>query len=734
MKVDRRSFLSFVIGGAAGTALTPLPWKLTDDLSIWSQNWPWTPVPPRGEATYAVSTCTLCPGGCGISVRKVDDRVVKVEGLKGHPVNDGGICPLGLAGVQLLYSPTRVRTPLKKVDGVWREISWDAAIQEIGAKLKELREKGQPQSVAWISDTDRGSVAELCKRFLTVYGSPNFIRSPSIQDSYELALYLTQGQRAMAGFDLANATYVLSFGSGIIEGWGSPPYLFRAKSAMQTGGGKVSQVEARLSKTAAKADRFVPIRPGTEGALALGLIHVILKEGLYRKDVLQSHSTGGDALKKIAGDDFAPEAVSKLTGVEAGTIVELAKTFAGAKRPLAVCGRGNGRQESGNAQEFLAVHFLNALTGSINTAGGVIAVPEPDYIDWPEPEMDAIASKGMQQPRVDGAGGKEFPLSRYLLNRLVDAIGAGAGSPVQALFVSGANPAHRLPDSARVEKALKKIPLIVSFSAFMDETTAMAQYVLPNHVYLERLEDVPAAQGFPRPVIGLSRPVVKPLFNTRHTGDAVMQLAKAVGGNVAAAFGWESYAACLQESLGDKWDALKSEGYWVDATFSPGGFETRSKKFEFANADIALLPAYAALKAPGDDKTFPLILVPFDTLRLGSGAIGAPPFLVKSLEETMLKNNDGLVEINPLDAQKLGLADGAAAVLSTPKGTARVKVTLSEGIMPGLVAMVRGLGHTAYDRFLSGKGVNINSLMSSVEAPGTGFEAAWGVRAQLAKA
>jgi anaerobic selenocysteine-containing dehydrogenase len=734
MKVDRRSFLSFVIGGAAGTALTPLPWKLTDDLSIWSQNWPWTPVPPRGEATYEVSTCTLCPGGCGISVRKVDDRVVKVEGLKGHPVNDGGICPLGLAGVQLLYNPTRVRTPLKKVDGAWREISWDAAIQEIGAKLKELRDKGQPQSVAWISDTDRGTVAELCKRFLTVYGSPNFIRSPSIQDSYELALYLTQGQRAMAGFDLANATYVLSFGSGIIEGWGSPPYLFRAKSAMQKGGGKVSQVEARLSKTAAKADRFVPIKPGTEGALALGLIHVILKEGLYKKEVLQSHSTGGDALKKIAGDDFAPEAVSKLTGVEAATIVELAKTFAGAKRPLAVCGRGNGRQESGNVQEFLAVHFLNALTGSINTAGGVIAVPEPDYIDWPEPEMDAVASKGMQQPRVDGAGGKELPLSRYLLNRLVDAIGAGAGSPVQALFVSGANPAHRLPDSAKVEKALKKIPLIVSFSAFMDETAALAQYVLPNHVYLERLEDVPAAQGFPRPVIGLSRPVVKPLFNTRHTGDAVMQLAKAVGGNVAAAFGWESYAACLQESLGDKWDALKAEGYWVDATFSPGGFETRSKKFEFANADIALLPAYAALKAPGDDKTFPLILVPFDTLRLGSGAIGAPPFLVKSLEETMLKNNDGLVEINPLDAQKLGLSEGGAAVLSTPKGTARVKVTLSEGIMPGLVAMVRGLGHTAYDRFLSGKGVNINSLMSSVEAPGTGFEAAWGVRAQLAKA
>jgi anaerobic selenocysteine-containing dehydrogenase len=734
MKIDRRSFLSFVIGGAAGTALSPLPWKLTDDISIWSQNWPWTPVPPKGETTYVASTCTLCPGGCGISVRKVDDRVVKVEGLKGHPVNDGGICPLGLSGAQLLYSPTRVRAPMKKVNGTWREIAWDTAIQEIADQLKDLREKGQPQSVAWVSDSDRGSVAELSKRFLTVFGSPNFIRTPSIQDSYELVLYLTQGQRAMAGFDLANATYVLSFGSGIIEGWGAPPHLFRAKSVMQQKGGKISQLEARLSKTAAKADQFIPIKPGTEGALALGLIHVILKEGLYRKQIVQDQSTGSDALKKLAGDDFAPEAVSKTTGVDAKTIVELARAFAGAKKPLAVCGRGNGRQEAGSAQEFLAVHFLNALMGSINTAGGVVAVPEPDYVDWPEPEMDAAASAGMQQARVDGAGGKDFPLSRYLLNRLPEALDGGASSPVQVLFVNHANPAFSLVDTARVEKSLKKIPLIVSFSSFMDETAALAHYILPNHIYLERFEDVPASQGFPKPFIGLVKPVVAPILKTRHIGDVVIQVAKAVGGNVASAFAWDSYEACLQESLGDKWDRLKEEVYWVDSNFSPAAFETKSKKFEFANADIALLPAYAALKAPGDDKAFPLTLVPFDTLRLASGAVGTPPFLVKALEETMLQKNDGLVEINPVDAQKLGLADGAAAVLSTPKGSARVKVTLSEGMMPGLIAMVRGLGHTAYDRFLAGRGVNINSLMSSVEAPGTGFEAAWGVRAQLTKA
>ncbi len=109
MKVDRRSFLAFALGGAAGTALSPLPWKLTDDIAIWSQNWPWTPVPKRGEISRVNSACTLCPGGCGISVKKVGERVIKIEGLKGHPVNDGGLCILGLAGAQLLYSPDRIK-------------------------------------------------------------------------------------------------------------------------------------------------------------------------------------------------------------------------------------------------------------------------------------------------------------------------------------------------------------------------------------------------------------------------------------------------------------------------------------------------------------------------------------------------------------------------------------------------------------------------------------------------
>ena len=737
MKIDRRSFLSFAIGGAAGTALSPLPWKLTDDLSIWSQNWDWTPVPQKGETTYVKSTCTLCPGGCGISVRLVDDRVVKIEGLAGHPVNDGGICPLGQSGPQLLYGPNRVQTPRKKVNGRWRNISWEAAIAEIAEKLSELRANGLSHTVASISDSDSGTIPELWNRFLTVYGSPNFIRTPSIQDNYELALNLTQGVRARPGFDLKNCDYILSFGSGLIEGWESPVFMLQGKSTLVQNGGKMGQIEPRLSKTAAKSDRWVAAQPGTEGALALGMGHVMISEGLYNKNFVANFAAGFAEYKKLVMDGFSPSAVSQMTGVTVENITGLARDFSKARKPLAICGRGAG-SSPGSLQDFMAVHMLNALVGNLNKAGGMVAVPETDYIEWPDVEMDDIAAKGMQQARLDGAGSGKYAKARFLLDRLPEVINDSQDSPVQMLFVSGANPLYSMPDTQAVTQAFEKIPLIVSFSSYMDETAAQADFILPNHIYLERYEDVPFARGFPKPIISLTRPVVEPQHNTRQIGDVIIQLAKGVGGSVAAAFSWDDYAACLEETLADLWDPLIEDGFKMDAGVAGvnrgAAFETDSAKFEFSNNAIRALPDYKSVAAPGDDSFYPLVLIPYDTMRLASGYIGSPPFMVKALEDTILKGNDVLVEVNPATAKKLGLSHGKHATLTTPRGAAKVIINIFDGIMPGVIALPRGLGHTAYDNFLAGKGINYNMLNQTVEDPATGFDAAWGIRAKLAKA
>ena len=737
MKVDRRSFLAFILGGAAGTALSPLPWKVTDDISIWSQNWPWIPVPPKGEISRVRSACTLCPGGCGISVKKVDDRVIKIEGLEGHPINDGGLCPLGNSVAQLLYGPTRIQTPLKKVNGRWQKIAWQDAISELAAQLRQLRADGSAHTVGWVAGSDRGTVPALFNRFLNVYGSPNFWRMPSIWDSYELSIYLMQGTRSMAGFDIANADFVLSFGSGLIEGWGSPGYMFRAKSELREAGGRMDQIEPRLSKTAAKADHWISINPGTEGALALGLAHVIIKEQRYNLNFVNGYSTGlAERFQRVI-DGFPPEIAAKMTGISAGTILSLARDFAAARRPLAICGRGQGLLP-GSLQTFLAVHTLNALVGNINQPGGVWAVPEPDYIEWPEPEIDAVAARGLQQPRIDGAGTDRYPNARYLLHRLPEVINASAESPLQVLFIADANPAYSLPDTGAVEKAFEKIPTVVSFSSYMDETSALADMVLPNHTFLERYQDVAGASGFPKPIISLAQPAVEPRYNTRHVGDVVIQLAKELGHTIGAAFEWDDYDSCLEETLGDRWDRLIENGYWVDEVFSGAqwadAFETDSTKFEFTNNDIRTLAAYEPVKAEGDEAGYPLLLVPYDSMRLnGDGQPGAPPFMIKALEDTILKGNDVLVEINPASAKQLGLSDGRFATLATPKGSAQVKIRLTQGIMPGVIAIPRGLGHTADNRFLAGKGVNYNQLSGPIDDPASGHNAAWGTRARLTK-
>jgi anaerobic selenocysteine-containing dehydrogenase len=735
MKIDRRSFLSFVIGGAAGTALSPLPWKLIDDSSIWSQNWAWTPVPEKGEITYVNSTCTLCPGGCGITVRKVGDRVVKIDGMKGHPVNDGGICDLGAAGIQLLYGPTRVKTPKKKINGRWHNISWEAALSEIVENLQDLRTNGLPHSVACICDSDRGTVPELLNRFLTVYGSPNFFRTPSIEDNYELALYLTQGNRAIPGFDVPHSDFILSFGSGLIEGWQSPVYMIKGKSALKQNGGRMQQIEPRLSKTAAKSDKWVAVKPGTEGAMALGIANVIINEGLYNRDFVENYSSGFAEWKKIVIDGFSPSIVSKITGSEVATIASLAREFARARRPLAICGRGAGKNP-GSLQDFLAVHMLNALVGNINRAGGMVAVAEPDYINWPEAEMDDIASRGMQQTRVDAVGSTENMHARYVLNRLPEVINAASESPIRMLFVSGTNPVYAMADTQAVVKAFERIPLVVSFSSYMDESAAQADLILPNHIYLERYEDVPFAQGFPKPIVGLTQPVIEPLYDTQHTGDVIIQLAKEMGGTVAEAFPWDDYQDSLEETL-EELASLLEKGFRLDDEYSSsngsGAFETESSNFEFSNSEIKALPPYTPVPAQGDEYLYNLLLVPYDSMRLASGYVGSPPFLVKALEDTILKGNDVLVEVNPATAKKLGLSNGQYATLSTPTGSGRVKVYFFDGIMPGVVAIPRGLGHTGENKFLAGKGLNYNALCAPVEDPATGLDAAWGIRAKLAK-
>ena len=715
MKVDRRSFLGLGLGAVAGVTVSPATWKLMDDSSIWTQNWPWTPVPKSGEATYDNTVCSLCPGNCGLTVRKINGRPVKIEGRSDYPINTGGVCLHGISALQYLYDPSRIKTPLKREKDTFVAISWDEALTLVADKLKEIRAAGNADAIACVTDRAEGTVSGLFARLLKALGSNNVYAMDTMEKTWEATLEKIHGTPSSPGFDLENSDYVLSFGAGLVEGWGSPVKNFKSNSARRDRGATLVQVEPRLSNTAANADVWIAAKPGTEADLALGIAGVIVKESLFNSSFVAAAGPGFQELAAVLGQHYSPDAVSAATGIAAGKIVEIARGFARSSAPIAIAGRGRG-MSAGSVREFSAVHLLNCIMGSINTNGGVWTLAVRDYDQWPAVEMDEIATAGLAKSALGPTGSA----AAFFAN-------AGNNKNIQALLIHQANPCFALNDAQSVAKTVGEIPFVVSFSSYMDETTQRADVVLPSHMFLESLEDRPSGAGVTQRITGLSRPMVKPLFDTRNPGDAVLDLARKMEGSIKKSFPWRSFEDCLEAVTGDLWADLSDQGYAVESDKMPDAA---------VNVDFSfIVKSLAPVEILGDAQEFPLVLVPVDNMRIAAGSLISSPFAIKTVSDTVLKGKDVLVEINPETAKANRLSHGDLVVIETPKGKAKVRVNLFDGIMPGVVAMARGLGHVLDSNgYVGGKGVNINELMGSVMDPVSGPDPAWGIRARISRA
>jgi len=795
MKIDRRNFIQLMVGGVAGLHLTPLPWKLTDDIAIWTQNWPWVPVPHAGRFNHAKTICNLCPGGCGIEVRKVDSRAVKIEGRTDFPVNPGGLCPVGMGGLQLLYNESiRFPHPMKRVGprgaGKFQNITWDEALQTLAGHMAQLRSEGGAERLAAVDGNPRHStMALMVARLLEALGSPNYLRIPTSEDTNRIAAHLMMGSDWPVSYDLENSDFVLSFGCGLLEGWGAPGRVLNAWGiwrSQSNNNAKIVQIESRASNTASKADRWIAPIPGTETALALGMAHVIVKEGLYSRKFVDDMSTGfydssGKGFKELVLSEYSPARVSDITGLNAKEITGLARSFAGAKAPVALCGKGKGAL-SGDVYEYMAILALNALVGNINKPGGVIVNNPLPLSPLPPVTKDDTALNGLKNKRLDRAGTKENPFTPSLINNLAEAVLGSKNSPVDTLLVFSANPGYTLPDGGAFKKALEKIPYIVSFSPYRDETSSMADLILPDHTYLEKRDDFIWQSALQYPMYAISSPAVKPVYDTRNTGDVIIELARLIGGTVADSFDWKQYEEVLAyraKGLADKggrvgykdsdpawnwqktgsgspfksfeamWKKAKESGFW----FKPLGdeitkgrpvFKTPSSKFEFLSSRLAkqldqrkrgaALPHYEEALPGKKGEEYPLRLLPCEMLNLASGWIVTPPFLTKTLLDTQLKKDESFVEINPETAARFKLRQDDRAKLTTPAGKAVVRVNLFEGAMPGVVYMPLGMGHSAYDEFMKNKGVNANELIAPGKDPVSGYPVWWNTPVKIKKA
>jgi menaquinone reductase, molybdopterin-binding-like subunit len=570
MKVGRRAFVQFIAGAVGGSLLTPIPWKLADDSAIWSQNWSWRPSPARGEITKVNTTCGLCPGGCGITAHLVDKkRAIALRGNPDHPINAGGICPLGASGLQFLYAPYRITQPLKQTGkrgdpNGFRPISWDVALSELHSQLSRLRTEGKPHHLAVITGQRHNSMKDLWQQFFSAFGSPNLFLMPSAEDSLKQAAVAALGQSAAFTFHMEEASYVLNFGADLLEGWGAPGRMQALFGAWHQGGAatsapKLIQVEARCSVSAAKADQWIPIKPGTEAALALGIAHVLIRDNLYDSEFIRQQCFGFDSwtdakgatrkgFKEFVTTQYPPGKVAELTGVPEGTVNNLAKELAAQKHAVVVWGNGKGATPN-NLYHDLAFLALNALIGNLKPGRMVGLQPEVPLGELPKVSTDGVAEKGLRQVRLDLARNAPPTLPGNTVHGFLDAVQDNPTYPIDVLMIHEANPAYSLTENQLFSAALEKIGLVVSCSSYMDETTTFSDLVLPNHMALERFDDVIGLAGAPYAYYAVTSPILAPRLNTRHTGDVLLEIAKLLGGGIQASLPWSKYQDFLMSRV-----------------------------------------------------------------------------------------------------------------------------------------------------------------------------------------
>lgn len=812
-RINRLQFLKMLGCGSAAS--------LAGAAGLWPASWagvkePPSELPPEliaeeiesdwllGHEKWVPSFCLQCPTGCGIKVRVIGGRAVKIEGNPYYPVNLGRLCPKGQAGLQVLYDPDRIKGPLKRVGerglNQWESISWEQALNEVARELKKLRDKGMPHTLAIMSGRSRGQMVTLIERFLKAYGSPNDLRRDSVAtESIKIGNYLTQGHRNYFAYDWDNTNYVLSFGLGFLEAGRPAMRLLRAYGHLHQGRAgrraKIVQVDPRFSITSAKADEWVPINPGTDGALALGLAYVIIRRGLYGEKFVREQCFGFDewaddkgqhhqGFQQMVLQEYSPSFVSQITGVPEETINRLAEEFAGHRPAVAIAGRGVSMRSNAIFTQ-MAINSLNALVGSIGEVGGIWEQPEPPLEELAPVVKDPVAEEGLGHSRIDAAASHFYPLSENVFHRLADRLLSGEPYSLQALFLYYTNPLYSSAEPDKIRRALEKIPFMVSFSPFMDESTAYSDIILPDHTYLERWQDDVPDPAVTFPVFGLRQPVIEPLYNTMNSGDVFLKLAKALGSPMAEALPWPTFVDLIKErvkglwkaqqnsmgtngSFEELWNKLLSEGGWwapvpweIEQESKPkdgkrfyfystelykrlkaaAEYEQLSQKdlgLSFAEAqervfvrlgivargDKVYMPHYVPLQLIGNKDEFPFHLIVYKTMTQAEGRGANVPNLQEIFGLQVRKQWDSWVEMNPRTAELLGVVDGDEVWVESPVGRLKGRVVLFPGVSPEMVHIPHGLGHQDYGHWAKGRGINPNWLLQD-QCDLLGGTAAW---------
>ena len=723
MKLTRRNFLAWAglsaIGAVAcevgireGELNIQSPVRLPEDLVKGQDNW------------YA-TLCRNCPSPEGIIVRVMEGRAKKIQGNPKYPTNQGKQSARCDAGLQALYHPDRLPGPMRRTGprgfaDSFKPIDWPTALDALKG---ELGTRGDGMML--ITEPLRAHLGMVAGRFASAFGGRHLGFEALDNNTYRAAVKNVLGQDILPDFDLENANYVLSFGADFLSTWVSPTRWGRGYGEFRQGPdrtrrGTLVQVEPRFSMTAANADRWIPIKPGWEGHLALSMAYVILSEGRQAPNVDVVALTEGRGAELL--EDFKPEIVGGKIGFPeemlqgdsaADFITQLARDFAG-KRPSLAIGGGSAGGHRNGLFNLEAIYFLNYLVGSVGAPGGIIFNPES-----PLPDLPAAAQVGS------------------LLDWSNVAENLRNGS-TRLLLVHQANPVHGLPASVRFQEAMDRDGLfIASFSPFLDDTSVMADLILPDRVYLEDWgTDIPES-GPGYQVLGFQQPVVNPLseLDPRSFPDILLSMAQELGKD--AELPWNSFQQVLKEGSDALFDlnrgsiqAAYKEEFWTEL-LRQGGWWDPQESGPTPNgppegllstiASKAAEPEFPGLGLSGD--TFYLMPFSHNTLLEGQGA--HLPWLQGAPDPVTTVTWQTWIEMNDRRAKEMGLREGdIVRIESSQRDTIRALVYPTPAMPPDVVGLPLGQGHTVGSEYATGRDAdessNVMTILDPTQVKGTG--------------
>ena len=660
-----------------------------------------------GKSTYFATTCGECSAGCGLIVRTTEGRAHKVEGNSAHPVNREGSCSRGQATLQGLYNPDRIQNPGRQAtrgSGQFSPIKWDEAV----VLVKDTWQKYPAGEIAFLLGLFPDHLYDLVQMISTDLGGARVLRYGTLGEMEGRVTLLQAaekllGQKGLPAFDIENTDLIFSFGANFLETWLTPVAYSFDYGFMRQGRpgrrGYLAHFEPYMSQTAANADEWFPIHPGSEALLAQGLGQLIAQA---RSLTVPAAYTQVDIAEVVAR-----------TGISEADLRRLARIFSEASGQLAI----PGGVPSGNSNGQAAVESilgLNLLVDNLGKPGGVFMLPTnplyPDLPGWPNPITD--------------------------IDALISSMNGGQ---IKAMFIHGANPVYDLPKAYGFQEALQNVPLVISFASFPDETALQADYVLPDSTPLESWGYQKIRVGSDRLAVSGLQPVVVPLYDTRATVDVLLGAVQATGGKLAQEIPYPDEVDFLEKSVA----ALSDQGGFYSAPTPEsffalwqqyGGWWQAAPGLLTPTAEASALeqiPAAAGAKFSGDEFEYPLALLPFPHPNLADGSQANRPTLQETPDPMTSAMWDSWVAINPDTASKLGVHNDDLVSVISPSGSVVAVVYEYPAIEPEVVAIPLGQGHTAFGRYAQGRGITPFALLGK-EVNDAGNLAFMAVRVRIA--